>query len=192
MLVPGLYQFFHRQVQDGFGTQGVGEPAAVDYVSDLLTRFTQIRTFHAIRNASGEPVTSIAGLLAERRRTQGWDNARVDRPREALIVRHIGEYSLFMSGLFRDRLTARGQLGYYLDQGRSAFWHCASFESDPARIRLFRYLYGTFDRVSAALDHMRRIQLPLTPANAPVSPLAALWRARQPAAPPCIPPRALW
>ena len=176
MLVPGLYQFFHRQVQHGFGVHGVAEPAAVDYVSDVLTRFSHVRMLDVVRNASGEPVTNIAGMLAEWRRTQGWDDAPVNRPREALIVRHIGEYSLFMSGLFRERLAARGQLGYYLEQGRSAFWHSAYFESDPARIRLFRYLYGTFDRVSGALDHIRRVELPLSANSGPVSPLAALWR----------------
>ncbi|MDA8363772.1 MAG: hypothetical protein M0Z84_08130 [Gammaproteobacteria bacterium] len=178
MLVPGLYQFFHRQVQHGFGVHGVREPAAVDYVSDMLTRFSHVRTLEVVRNASGEPVTSIAGMLAEWRRSQGWDHAPVNRPREALIVRHIGEYSLFMSGLFRDRLAARGQLRYYLEQGRSAFWHCAYFESDPARIRLFRYLYGAFDRVSGALDEIRRVQFPLPATAGPVPPLAALWRMR--------------
>ncbi len=176
MLVPGLYQFFHRQVQHGFGVHGVGEPAAVDYVSDVLTRFAQIRALDIIQNANGEPVTSITGMLTEWRRTQGWDNAPVNRPREALIVRHIGEYSLFMSGLFRERLAARGQLSYYLEQGRGAFWHCAHFESDPARMRLFRFLYGAFDRVSGALDHIRRVQLPVPATSGPVSPLAALWR----------------
>ena len=178
MLVPGLYQFFHRQIQHGFGMHGMNEPAAVDYVSELLTRFTHTRAMHIIQNADGESITSIAGLLAEWRRAQGWNDSPVNRPREALIVRHIGEYSLFMSGLFRERLTARGQLGYYLEQGRSAFWRCAAFEPDPSRARVFRYLYGTFDRVSGALDHIRHTQLPLATGAAPVSPLAALWRAR--------------
>ncbi len=177
MLVPGLYQFFHRHVQQGFGAHGVREPAAVDYVSEMLARFSQTRTLDTVRTTDGEPVTTITGLVAEWRHSQGWDGAPTDRPREALIVRHIGEYSLFMSGLFRERLTARGQLRYYLEQGRSAFWHCAYYESDPARIRLFRYLYGAFDRVSGALHEIRRVQFPLPAGASPVSPLAALWRA---------------
>jgi len=175
MLTPGLYQFFHRQIQYGFGMHGVGEPATVDYVSELLTRFAHTRALHIIQNAAGEPISNIAGLLIEWRRAQGWEDAPINRPREALIVRHIGEYSLFMSGLFRERLTARGELSYYLEQGRGAFWRCASFESDPSRARLFRYLYGAFDRVSGALDHVRRVQLPLPATASQTSPLTALW-----------------
>ncbi len=178
MLVPGLYQFFHRQLQHGFGMHGVGEPATVDYVSEILTRFAKTRALDIIQNAEGEPISSIAGMLAEWRRAQGWDDSPVNRPREVLIVRHIGEYSLFMSGLFRERLTARGQLGYYVEQGRGAFWRCASYETDPGRVRVFRYLYGAFDRVSGALNHIRHTQLPLRSTGSQASPLAALWRVK--------------
>ncbi len=178
MLVPGLYQFFRRQLQHGFVEQGLAEPATVDYVSDVLTRFTHTRAFYLIENAEGAPIETIAGLLAEWHRTQGWDDATPNRSREALVVRHLGEFTLFMSGLFRERLRARGQLSYYIAQGRSAFWRCASSEHNPRQAQVFRGLYGNFDRVADALDHIRHHHLPLVSTDEQrLHPLNALWHA---------------
>lgn len=177
MLVPGLYQFFRRQLQHGFHAHGIAEPATVDYVSEVLTRFSRTPALYMVRDRDGLPVEHIAGLMAEWRRAQGWDDAQEDRGREALVVRHIGEYSLFMSGLFRERLKARGQLKYYLSHGRSAFWHCAYQEINPNRAKMFRGLYSNFERVAGALNYIReeRLPLPQTDSAAP-SALNALWR----------------
>ena len=177
MLVPGLYQFFRRQLQHGFVEQGLTEPATVDYVSDVLTRFAHTRAFYLIQNAEGAPIETVAGLLAEWHRSQGGDDAAPNRSREALVVRHLGEFTLFMSGLFRDRLSARGQLAYYISQGRGAFWRCASSEHNPRQAQVYRGLYGNFDRVAAALHHIRQHRLPLAAAGeSHLSPLNALWR----------------
>jgi hypothetical protein len=177
MLVPGLYQFFRRQLQHGFGEQGLAEPATVDYVSDVLTRFAHTRALYLIQDAEGAPIETVAGLLTEWHRSQGWDDAAPDRAREALVVRHLGEFTLFMSGLFRDRLRSRGQLAYYISQGRGAFWRCASNEHNPHQAQVFRRLYGNFDRIADVLDHIRRSRLPLSSTeDRVVSPLHALWR----------------
>lgn len=187
MLVPGLYQFFRRQLQHGFVQQGLTQRAAmdsttsdptVDYVSDVLTRFAHTRAFYLIESADGAPIETIAGLLTEWHRAQGWDDATPDRSREALVVRHLGEFALFMSGLFRDRLRSRGQLAYYIAQGRGAFWRCASRAHNPTQAQVFRGLYGNFDRVADALDHIRHHRLPLSAVEGQArSPLNALWHA---------------
>ena len=177
MLAPGLYPFFRRQLQHGFGERGLAEPATVDYVSDVLTRFAHTRALYLIQDADGAPIETVAGLLTEWHRTQGWDDTAPDRSREALVIRHLGEFTLFMSGLFRDRLRARGQLAYYIAQGRSAFWRCAAAEHNPRTAQVFRRLYGNFDQVADALDHIRHHRLPLSlQENGTVSPLGAVWR----------------
>lgn len=175
MLVPGLYQFFHRHVEQGFGELGLREAHTVDYVSDLLTRFAHTHALYLVRNPDDQPVETIAGLMLEWRRSQGDDDAPADRPREVMVIRHIGDYSLFMTGLFRDRLRRRGQLNYYLTHGRSAFWRCAGFESHPRRVHTYHQLYHDFERIAGALDRIWQRRLPLDQ-TAGVSPLAAVWR----------------
>lgn len=164
-----LYQFFHRQVQHGFGARGITEPSTVEYVSDLLTRFAHTSALYAATNDGQQPLETIAQFLYAWRRAQ----EHGETGGQALIMRHLGEYTLFMSGLFRDRIKSRGQLNYYLDHGRSAFWTSAGFERNPRQARLFRRLYFDFERVSNALDHIRRDQLPLS--REAVNPLAAMW-----------------
>jgi len=110
----------------------------------------------------------------ERRDAQGEMDRPMNRGREALVVRHIGEYALFMSGLFRERLRARGQLGYYLSHGRGAYWQCAAREPNPKQARVFEEMHRDFERISQALDYMRTAQWPL-PTAAAVSPLLAWW-----------------
>lgn len=173
MLVPSLYQFFRRHIQQGFGERGLAEPATVDYVSDVLTRFAQTSALYALRDATGAPLEHIAKILAEAEPAA--EDARPNRARRASVMRYLGEYTLFMSGLFRERVQARGQLSYYMDHGRSAYWQSADFEMNPRRAQLFRSLYTEFERVSGALDYVRREKFPMTPALTD-TPLAALWR----------------
>lgn len=165
-----LYHFFHRHVQHGFGARGITEPSTIEYVSDLLTRFAHTSALYATTDNDGRPMETVAQFLCAWRRAQ--DHGETGG--QALIMRHLGEYTLFMSGLFRDRIKSRGQLNYYLDHGRSAFWASAGFERNPGQARLFRRLYFDFERVSNALDCLRRDQLPLAQ-EAVRNPLTAMW-----------------
>ena len=176
MLAPSLYQFFHRQVQHAFGARGLGEPETVDYVSDVLTRFAHTSALYALHDTDGTPLEYIAQMLLERQKAEGEGGAR-DRSRQATITRHVGEYSLFMSGLFRERLQKAGRLNYYLDHGRSAYWQSADMEINPKRSQVFRRLYFELERVSRTLDYIRRVQFPLDIDERDLNtPLVAVWR----------------
>lgn len=175
MLSPNLYQFFRRHLQHAFGERGLAEPATVDYVSEVLTRFAHTPELYAVKDADGTPLEHLAQFMLELRRAQGDDDRAADSARQALITRHVGEYSLFMSGLFRERLASRGQLNYYLDHGRSAYWQTADFEPNPRLSQVFRRLYFNLEKITGALDHMRRVQFPLEAAKT-AAPGQALWR----------------
>ncbi|OGI48525.1 MAG: hypothetical protein A2151_08565 [Candidatus Muproteobacteria bacterium RBG_16_65_34] len=159
-----LYQFFRHQVQHGFRAQGLAEPETVDYVSEILARFAHTRLLYALRDAEGRPLEYIIDMLEHLRLAQHpEEGGRRERAREWRITRHVGEYTLFMSGLFRERLTARGELGYYIAHGSGAYGRCADYELNPVRQRLFRRLYRNFARFADTLDDMRRTQFPLAP-----------------------------
>jgi len=154
--LPSLYQFFRHQVHHGFHRQGIMESGTVDYVSDMLARFAEVRSFYALQNSAGRPLEYIVDLL------DAWQNTEATGPsRRRFIQRHLGEYTLFMSGIFRDRLKARGELNYYLAHGSSAYWRCADAEINPRNRQVYRHLHQNFDRISNTLDFMRREQFPL-------------------------------
>jgi hypothetical protein len=103
-------------------------------------------------------------------------SARNDRARVRTVIRHLGEYTLFMSGLFRERLKARGELGYYLAQGASAYGQCAEVEPQSGQRALFRRLHSNFTRIADSLDEIRRTRLPLSLTANSDNMLLAFWR----------------
>ncbi|HUW97685.1 MAG TPA: hypothetical protein VMV40_02425 [Acidiferrobacter sp.] len=169
-MTPTLYQFFHRHIQHGFGRAGIAEPTTVAYVSDLLTRFAHTDALYPINDSEQRPLTTLVQFLVEQRAAQAKGHGH-----DMVVVRHLAEYTLFMSGFFRDRLRARGQLSYYADHGRSAFGQSADLEKNTGQARVYWRLQHDFGRVAETLDDIRHHQLPL-PAGAFDQPLTALWR----------------
>jgi hypothetical protein len=177
MRLPSLQQFFRHQLQQGFHAHGLREAGTIEYVSEVLARFAHARALHALRDADGRPLEYIVDMLVSWQQAQDGARSRRDGARERAIMRHLGDYTLFMSGLFRERLKARGELNYYVANGRSAFWRSADYESNPARRHTYRQLYQDFNPISDMLDYLRRVQLPLNGRVASDNLLAAFWRA---------------
>src|SRR5687768_12326552 len=173
MRMPTLYQFFRHQLGDGFAARGITEPATVDYVSEVLTRFAQTRSLYGVTDTQGRALEYVVDFLAAAR---GDDSGRSDRARERSVLRHLGEYTLFMSGLFRERLKARGELNYYLAQGASAYGQCADVEPQSGQRAVFRRLHASFIGIADSLDDLRRERLPLSLTATPDNMLTALWR----------------
>jgi hypothetical protein len=173
MRLPTLHQFFRHQLNQGFASRGLAEPSTVDYISDVLARFAQTRALYAVAGTDGRPLEHIVDFLCAARD----DGARPnDRARRRSVMCHLGEYTLFMSGLFRERLRRRGELKYYMEQGSTAYGECAGTEPQPGRRQLFQRIHRDFARIADTLDDMRRGQLgPSLPANAG-NLVTALWR----------------
>lgn len=157
MQLPSLQQFFRHQLQQSFNTHGLNGGQTVDYVADVLGRFAYTRLMYAVRDAEGRPMEYIVDMLMA---LQSDDSTRRNTARQGTIMRHIGDYTLFMSGLFRERVSARGELDYYMAHGRTAFWRSADYEINPAQRHTFRRLYEDFEPISNVLDYLRRVQLP--------------------------------
>lgn len=173
MRLPSLQQFFRQQLHHGFRARGLSNAETVDYVSEVLARFAHTRLLYALRDTDGRPLEHIVDMLVAWQQAQ---EGRRERARERQVMRHLGDYTLFMSGLYRERLAARGELDYYMAHGRSAFWRSADYEPNPARRRTYRRLYEDFTPISDALDYLRRVQFPLAGRSQSENLLAAYWR----------------
>lgn len=179
MRLPSLQQFFRHQLHQSFqacGLSATSTAGTVEYVSDILARFAHTRLFHALRDADGRPLEYIVDMLAAWQEAQETAGGRRDYARERAITQHLGDYTLFMSGLFRERLRARGELDYYMAHGRSAFWRSADYEPNPSRRQTYRRLSHDFSPISDILDYLRHVQLPLHGRAGSDNPLAAYWR----------------
>ncbi len=71
-----------------------------DYVSKLLVDFTHVDRLYRIRNAQGERAAAVADLLYESEVTHEAKSFEQERD----VHRHIGDFTLFMAGLFPEYL----------------------------------------------------------------------------------------
>ncbi|NKB67810.1 MAG: hypothetical protein GKR89_12170 [Candidatus Latescibacteria bacterium] len=159
--LSGLRSFFADLVRPAFASLGMGERLLMDYVVDLLARFTRADQLYRIRDQQGRALDTIAEMMLELSRQ--WDREVPYRfERDVDIRRHCGDYALFMSGLFRGYVESRSLLDYYLSQGRSAYDQVAELEQLAAAGQgaLFRRMAVQFEHISGALDYMRKVHLP--------------------------------
>lgn len=97
---------------------GVVDPELVDYITTLLVRFTRLEGVQRIRKIDGTPATEIFAMFQEAERRIG------EARRE--VHRHIGDYTLFWSGVYPEALRTRGtsakdQFVSYCAQGKRAY-----------------------------------------------------------------------
>jgi hypothetical protein len=99
-----LRKLFRRALDFGFESTHI-EPTSVLYYLEeqILCEFISMDHLYKIRDASGQRLEDIADMLLEgdiRLNAQSFD-------REYLVHKHIGDYTLFMLGIFPEALKRR-------------------------------------------------------------------------------------
>ncbi len=166
-VAPSLKRFFDRLVRRSLDDLWLsGEPVA-DYLAGLLTRFARTDQLYAVRDATGQPLASVVGMLLEVERAWAFDDPRFDPFRERTVRQHIGDYTLFMTGVFREHVERRASTGFYVREGKRAYQVVADFERSALKpdARLFAALSARFEGYASALQYMKRVYL--RPADAP-------------------------
>jgi len=158
---PGLIRFFERLVRRTFGELRLGGEASVHYVSALLARFARTDQLYAWPDATGRPLRTVSDLLIEAERAWAFDAPDFNPFREREVRQHIGDYTLFMTGIFREHVEQRSSAGFYVREGIRAYQAVADFERSALHpdARLFAALASDFERYAGALTYMRRVYL---------------------------------
>ena len=81
---------------------------------------------------------------------------RIQGERE--LRKYVGDYTLFMSGLFRRYVERGGYLGYYLEEGARSYRTVSELDVslyNPGFL-VFEELSKRFEHYSGALDFMRK------------------------------------
>jgi hypothetical protein len=142
---------FYVLVRQSLLERGIDDPVAADYVASMLLRFGQRRRAYRISDGGAEEYGYLVDLTAKLR-TAG--------PEEAFLLRaHMGNFALWLSGLFPDYLDARVQrrggppIAYYESVG-SAGYQTAS-ESPRAEA------LGVKDALASVATHFTRVRAAL-------------------------------
>ena len=98
-----------------------------------------------------------------------------ERPEwEREIRKHIGDFTLFISGIFRDYVVRGSYLNYYMDEGAKSYRFVSKFDLERGRGNpiVFGKLSRNFEYYSGALDYMRRVYFKAEKATDPFSTFA--------------------
>jgi hypothetical protein len=145
-------------------TEKLGWPDlnVTQYVSNLLVEFTHMDRVFAIRNERGEPLDTVADLLYQ---SEVLLEAQ-SMEREWEVHRHIGDFTLFMAGLFPEylrRLKSAGLIYHkdflidYVKTGKRSYGIVAQFppKSSDDEGPLFRKLSDNFELCVTGLGFVR-------------------------------------
>jgi len=96
-----LVRLFAMLTETNFARHlGWPDVEVIGYLTNVLTDFVHVDQLYKVRNAQGRRVEEVAEMLAEGDLLHRADT--VDRERE--VHRHIGDYTLFMAGIFPEFL----------------------------------------------------------------------------------------
>lgn len=134
---------------------GVADPALTDYLVEMLMRFSLGDSVFGYRDGEGHRIDEVADMLAEA------DHRRA-RPRRELL-RHIGDYTLFWSGLYPEalsRLRAPSRKDHLIDYertGKESYLMASAFDEDPfnAEAPVLRRLSEDFEMCRYGLNRVR-------------------------------------
>lgn len=134
---------------------GVADPVLTDYLAEMLMRFTRSADIYRFRDVEGRRLVDVADMLSEA-------GQRVAKPQRELY-RHIGDYTLFWSGVFPEALSrlqsadSRDHLIDYEKQGRESYFIASKFEDDPygEEAPVLRRLSQDYELVCFGLNRVR-------------------------------------
>lgn len=141
---------------------GWSDMKVTGYMSNLLVEFTHADHLYRIWSKQGERVETVVDLLYESEVLHAAQS--VDRERE--VHRHIGDFTLFMAGLFPEylrRLKTAGLVYHkdflvdYVKAGKRSYGIVALFPDEEHRDgpRLFQKLSEHFELCVAGLGFVR-------------------------------------
>ncbi len=158
-----LRRLFGTLTEKSF-TEMLGWPdlCVTEYLSNLLVDFTHADHLYRIRNHQGEQLDTVVDLLFQSEVLH--EAPSMDRERE--VHRHIGDFTLFMAGLFPEylrRLKSAGMIYHkdflvdYVKTGKRSYRIVAEFGNTEAAmdIPLFRKLSENFELCVTGLGFVR-------------------------------------
>jgi hypothetical protein len=153
-----LHRFFERALRATFRDLTFHDDPAASYLADVLTRFARTENLYPKGNALPRLDTVVDMMLeidaAWREASPHWAPER-----EVSVRRHIGDYTLFMTGMFRERVERTASSRYYIDAGKRAYRFVSEYDRARARDAgaPYRRLAEGFEGYAHALDYARRV-----------------------------------
>ncbi len=135
-----LRHLFQRLTEASFEQAGHRDPELMGYVAGLLVDFTHTDNLYRVRDEQGKRLEYLVDMLLE--------SQRGDAAHTRATQKHLGDYAMFMVGMFPENLTRRRRsMGahYYVAQGKRAYVTVAEMDAPRPSAALFRKLAAHFE-----------------------------------------------
>jgi hypothetical protein len=161
-----LRSFFHDVIRQSFRQLGIYDSTVTRYVGDVLTDFAKSENLYRIRSRKGKRLESVVEILSEQPSTPVDETELL---KERSLRKYLGDYALFMSGIFRSHVEGRGFLDYYIAEGSRSYWTVSELDLSLYRTGfiLFQELSKKFEYYSGALDYTRKAYFATEPGEDP-------------------------
>jgi hypothetical protein len=154
-----LQRFFEDVVRRSLGDLARRDDPAAGYLADLLTRFARTENLYP-ESVRARRLESVAEALLDIQEL--WDDRspHFNPESEVAVRRHIGDYTLFMLGVFQERVERMASSRYYIAEGKRAYRFVAEHRRASAAeswAHLFRLLSDQFEGYVGVLDYARKV-----------------------------------
>lgn len=142
-----LRHLFRSLTEASFEQVGTSDPELTVYVTGLLVDFTHIDNLYRIRDARGRRLEYLVDFQLE--------SQRGDAAHARETQKHLGDYALFMVGMFPESLQRRRRPispAYYVAQGKQAYSTVSAMDGLRPTAVLFRKLADNFETCVCALN----------------------------------------
>jgi hypothetical protein len=151
-----LKEFFAWATRRTFWDLNFRDKKVTDYICTLLTDFARTENLYRLRDQRGRRLESVVEMLLEAQEV-AYADAPLARERE--IRKYLGDYVLFMTGMFKEYTDHLSLTSYYLEEGMRAYWSVS--EIDHVRYHpdavLFRELADKFEFCVGGLNYLRTL-----------------------------------
>ncbi|HUN82030.1 MAG TPA: hypothetical protein VMV81_11050 [Phycisphaerae bacterium] len=131
-----IRRWFAGLVESSFQTRlGVCDPSLLDYLASLLTDFLHVENIHTLGDGSGRKIEDLSGMLHEIE----VDRSPAQEARLREIHRHIGDYTLFWTGVYPENLKRlhrkhdRDELLPFFETGKRSYSIASHLSDDGSR-----------------------------------------------------------
>jgi hypothetical protein len=168
-----LQELFGELIHWHFGRDlRLNDGEVQDYVVNMLSEFCESEQLYKVRNSSGRPLSDVGEMLLETDPVYG-PAPSFDRERQ--VRKHIGDYTLFLSGMFPESINhyrlRRQRLENFVDlikAGKESYYIVSKFDQfEYARLApLFAKLARDFESCVHGLNLVKgdldEMQHPIT------------------------------
>ena len=140
---------------------GIRDSELVGYVAHLLSEFCDTEQLFKVHNAAGAPITDVGEMLIESNPVYG-PAPSFDRERQ--VRKHIGDYTLFFTGMFpesinhfRLRTNRLENLIDWIKAGKESYYIVSKFDCFEYQkvAPLFRKLSERFEECVVGLNMVK-------------------------------------